>query len=79
MRAIEINTKTDKYGHLKINYPLNQRESNVRIIILVDEKKDDAEEEELWLKSISANPAFDFLQDPNENIYSLADGEPFND
>lgn len=79
MRAIEINTKTDKYGHVKINYPLNQRESKVRIIILVDEKIDDAEEEELWLKSISANPAFDFLQDPNENIYSLTDGEPFND
>lgn len=79
MRAIEINTKTDKYGHLKINYPLNQRESNVRIIILVDEKNDETEKEDFWLKSISTNPAFDFLQDPNENIYSLADGEPFND
>jgi len=47
--------------------------------IEINTKNDDAEVEELWLKSISANPAFDFLQDPNENIYSLADGEPFND
>lgn len=79
MKAIEINTKTDKEGHLRINYPINQRESNVRVIILVDEKTDDIDEEELWIKTISSNPAFDFLKDSNQNIYSLADGEPFND
>ena len=79
MKAIEISTKTDKYGHLKINYPLNNRDSNVRIIILVDEMNDDANEEKLWLRTISSNPAFDFLKDKSENIYSLTDGEPFND
>ena len=47
MKAIEINTKTDKHGHLKINYPINQHESNVRVIILIDEKNDDIDEEEL--------------------------------
>lgn len=41
--------------------------------IEINTKNDDTEEEELWLKSISANPAFDFLQDPNENIYSNDD------
>ena len=79
MKAIEITTRTDKQGHLKINYPMNKRESNVRIIILVDEKIDDIDEEKLWLNSISTNPVFDFLKDTNENIYSLTDGEPFND
>ena len=79
MKAIEITTKTDKTGHLKINYPMNKRDSNVRIIILVDEKNDEVDEEMLWLNSISSNPAFDFLKDSNENIYSLTDGEPFND
>jgi hypothetical protein len=79
MRAIEISTKTDKYGHLKINYPLNNRDSNVRIIILVDEMDNDVNEEKLWMKSISSNPAFDFLKDTSENIYSLTDGEPFDD
>ena len=79
MKAIEINTMTDKHGHLKINYPLNTRERNVRVIILVDEINDRVDEEELWMKSISSNPAFDFLEDPKENIYSLTDGEPFND
>ena len=79
MKAIEITTKTDKSGHLKINYPMNKRDSNVRVIILVDEKNDEVDEEMLWLNSISSNPAFDFLKDSNENIYSLSDGEPFND
>jgi hypothetical protein len=79
MKAIEITTKTDKTGHLKINYPMNKRDRDVRIIILVDEKNDDVDEEKLWMNSISSNPAFDFLKNSNENIYSLTDGEPFND
>jgi hypothetical protein len=79
MKAIEISTKTDINGHLKINYPLNNRDRNVRIIILVDEMNDDLNEEKLWLRTISSNPAFDFLKDTCENIYSLTDGEPFND
>ena len=79
MKAIEITTKTDKTGNLKINYPINKKESDVRIIILVDEKNDDVDEEKLWINSISSNPAFNFLKDSNENIYSLTDGEPFND
>jgi hypothetical protein len=79
MKAIEISTKTDKYGHLKINYPLNNRDSNVRIIILVEENNDDVNDEDLWMRTISTNPAFDFLKDTSENIYSLADGEPFDD
>jgi len=31
------------------------------------------------MKSISSNPTFDFLNDNGEDIYSLTDGEPFND
>jgi len=79
MKAIEINAKTDKYGHLKINYPVNKPESEVRIIILIDEKSDEADEEKLWIKAIASNPAFDFLSEPGENIYFLTDGEPLND
>jgi Z1 domain len=32
-----------------------------------------------WLKAASNNPVFDFLKDPDEDIYTLADGKPFND
>ena len=79
MKAIEINSKTDKTGHLKINYKLDKSESNVRILILLDEDSTEQEEEKLWMNSVSKNPAFDFLNDSEEDIYSLKDGEPFND
>lgn len=79
MKAIEIKARTDKFGHLKINYPLKQSESDVRVIILIDEMNDDVDEEKLWLDAISSNPAFDFLNDKEEDIYSLTDGEPFSD
>ena len=35
--------------------------------------------ENFWMNSISTNPAFAFLNDSSEDIYSLNDGEPIND
>lgn len=78
MKAIEINSKTDKHGHLRINYPLNKKNSKVRVIILLIEDNE-SEEEKLWMQSISNNPSFDFLKEPEEDIYSLDDGELIND
>ena len=79
MKAIEINAKTDSQGHLKLNYPLHKKEQNVRVIILVDDNSEINEDEKLWLNAVSSNPAFDFLKEPEENIYSIKDGEPFDD
>lgn len=31
-----------------------------------------------WLQAASKNEAFDFLNDPDEDIYSLRDGKPFD-
>ena len=78
MKAVEINATTDKNGFLKIDYPLKKKKSKVRVIILFDEKNDQTDEEQIWLQSISSNPAFDFLHDPAEDVYSIKDGEPFN-
>lgn len=36
-------------------------------------------EEMEWLRAAAANPAFDFLREPEEDIYTLADGQPFDD
>jgi len=79
MRAIEINSKTDKSGHLKLDYKLGKSEQNVRILILLDENTYPEEDEKLWLNSVAKNPAFNFLNEPEEDIYSLKDGEPLND
>lgn len=36
-------------------------------------------DEREWLHAAASNPAFDFLKDPEEDIYTLADGKPFHD
>jgi hypothetical protein len=78
MKAIEINSKTDKNGHLKIEYKLDKSEKKVRVLILLEEEQTEPDDEKLWMNSISSNPAFDFLKNSEEDIYSLNDGEPFN-
>lgn len=39
---------------------------------------DEIDEQE-WLQAAASNPVFDFLKDSEEDIYTLADGKPFND
>ncbi|MEY2829513.1 MAG: hypothetical protein RIQ33_1371 [Bacteroidota bacterium] len=78
MQAIEINSITDSKGHLKIDYPLHKKRSKVRMLILVNDDND-IEDEKLWMASVSTNPAFDFLKDSSEDIYSLNDGKCFSD
>jgi hypothetical protein len=36
-------------------------------------------DEEEWLRAAARNPVFHDLEAPEEDIYSLADGEPFLD
>ncbi|HET7361282.1 MAG TPA: hypothetical protein VFI78_05045 [Salinimicrobium sp.] len=79
MKAIEIISKTDHSGHLKIDYQLDHSNSEVRILILLQEETTEQEEENLWINSISKNPVFDFLNDPTGDIYSLEDGEAIQD
>ena len=80
MRAIEINAMTDNQGHLKIDYQINRPDKKVRIIILMEEPIEYADDDESkWLNAISSNPAFNFLNEPCENIYTINDGEKFND
>lgn len=51
--------------------------AKVRVIILFPEDTDIDEKE--WLYAASTNPAFDFLNEPEEDIYTIADGRPFHD
>ena len=75
MKAIELNYKTDSKGRLNIDYQLDRSNSTVRVLILVEDISSQDEEKE-WLNAISNNPAFEFLKDDSEDIYSLTDGEP---
>ena len=39
----------------------------------------DTDSEEVWLRAAASSDAFAFLADPAEDIYTVADGEPFRD
>ncbi|MEO6166648.1 MAG: hypothetical protein ABIO46_06160 [Chitinophagales bacterium] len=76
MKAIETSGKVDARGNLKLNKQLRLKKKDVKVIILYPEQKDDEEKE--WLTAIASNPAFTFLNDEGEDIYSITDGKPFN-
>jgi len=76
MKAIEINTETDKTGHLKIDIPLHKVKKKVRLMIFLDDEDKSSDNEENWLYAAAQNPSFDFLNEPEEDLYSLKDGFP---
>jgi hypothetical protein len=48
----------------------------VRVIVLFHSDSDDGEDE--WIHSAIHNPAFDYLKDPQEDVYSISDGKPLH-
>ncbi len=78
MRAIEVTGTVDEQGQLHLDQPLAVvGPGRVRVILLFPETGYMDEEE--WLRAAVSNPAFDFLEEPGEDIYTLADGKPFHD
>ncbi len=78
MKAIETTGIIDKQHRLVLDEVLPFTEkSKVRVIILLPEESDICEKE--WLKAATLNPAFDFLKEPEEDIYTREDGKPFHD
>jgi hypothetical protein len=73
MVAIESNGMIDQQGYLKLNAPLHVRNQRVRVLVLLPDTPDETTE---WLAVTSSNPAFEFLHDEAEDLYSLADGFP---
>lgn len=77
MRAMETTGTVDERRQLHLDEPLPITASGkVRVIVLVSEE--DAEDRE-WLRAAATNPAFEFLGDPEEDIYTPDDGRPFGD
>jgi hypothetical protein len=78
LRAVEVMGSTDEHRQLHLDEPLPVAgPSRVRVIILIPDASDRDEQE--WLRAAATNPAFDFLKDPAEDIYSPTDGIPFRD
>ena len=77
-KAIETVGTIDAQRQLVLDEPLPVvGPTRVRVIILLPEEADIDEIE--WLRAAATNPAFDFLKEPEEDIYTLADGRPYHD
>lgn len=73
MTAIELTGKIDEHHQLHLDNALPMTgPMRVRVILLypVDDELDERE----WLMAASKNPAFDYLKDSAEDIYTLTDG-----
>ena len=78
LKALEIAGTIDEQRQLHLDTPLPiAGPTRVRVIILIPDQSDIDEHE--WLQAAANNPAFDFLKDSEEDIYTLADGKPFHD
>lgn len=78
MTAIEMTGIVDENRQLKLDGSLPFSGPR-RVRVLVLSTIDDDLDEKTWLKAAAKNPAFDFLAEPEEDIYSLEDGDPFHD
>ncbi|GJQ49268.1 hypothetical protein KsCSTR_39430 [Candidatus Kuenenia stuttgartiensis] len=77
-KAIETTATINAKRQLVLDEPLPVAgPQKVRVIILLQEETDIDEKE--WLKLASVNNAFDFLKEPEEDIYTSFDGKPFHD
>jgi hypothetical protein len=77
-KAIETTATINAQHELILDEPLPVAgPARVRVIVLLPEDIDIDESE--WLRAGSVNPVFDFLAAPEEDIYTFADGRPFND
>jgi len=79
-RAIEMTGTIDRQHRLVLDEPLPVAGPlKVRVIILLPEEAEQDIDEREWLRAAATNPAFRFLRDAEEDIYTLEDGRPFHD
>jgi hypothetical protein len=77
-KAIETTGIIDAQRQLVLDEPLPvEGPARVRVIILLAEEVDIDEKE--WLQAAVDNPAFHFLREPEEDLYTVDDGNPFHD
>lgn len=82
LRAIETTGLLEAQRRLWLDTPLPVSVVDpipVRIIVLFPEEIYEEISEPEWLHAAATNPAFSFLKDAAEDIYTLSDGRPFDD
>jgi hypothetical protein len=80
MTAIETTGMVDENQQLRLDGKLPIKgPQRVRVIVLYPAEDANEISEDEWLYAAAHNPAFDFLKESSEDIYTPEDGEPFRD
>ena len=74
MQAIEKIVQFDEEGNATLKLGKHFSKKDAKIVVLI---KDDEISEKGWLSLAMTGKAFDFLNDPAEDIYSMEDGIPY--
>ena len=78
LTAIEMTGTINEYNELQLDDILPiPGPRRVRVIVMYSAV--DQSDENQWLHAASQSPAFDFLKDPGEDIYTMIDGKPYHD
>jgi hypothetical protein len=78
LTAFELTGTIDEQHQLRLDEAIPiVGPQRVRVIVLYPLA--DSWEEAEWLRAAASNPVFADLAGPAEDIYSLADGKPFDD
>ncbi len=78
LQAVEVTGSVDEKHQLHLDQELPvSGPTRVKVIVLypLSENGDDGE----YLRAAARNPAFEYLKESVEDIYSAKDGKPFND
>ena len=76
-KAIETTGRLDEHNRIILDEPISVKASqSVKVVILFEDEEID---EQSWMNSAAVNPAFEFLKEKKEDIYTAKDGKPFND
>ena len=78
LTAIEMTGSIDENHQLQLDGVLPVS-GPMRVKVIVLYPLSDEWDESEWLRAAAHNPAFESLNDPEEDIYSIADGKPFRD
>ena len=80
MKAIEVNATIDSPYELHLSSPLiGVSSKKVKLIVLFEENTGEEINVQEWTKqAINNNSTFDFLKAPEEDIYTLSDGKPYD-
>ena len=74
MEAIEKLVHFDEEGNITLKLGKNFSKKEAKVVVLI---KDEEISDKEWLSLAIKGGAFDFLNNPGEDIYSMDDGVPY--